>query len=96
MKQAEAMGEIKTMPEVTLPPPVQVVEKSSVIDNPEEFRMAIGNAQMEGLEYIEVTEKLFKYLMKNQKVQQEQKHLQLVLLLIYYLWMSLHTYHLQY
>lgn len=64
--KAEALGEIKTMPEANndaLPE----VEKEPTVDNPEEFRMAIGHAQMEGRDYVEVTEKLFKYLLKNAK-----------------------------
>lgn len=36
-----------------------------VIDNPDEFRLRVGQAQMEGIKYLIVTEKLFSYLTKN-------------------------------
>jgi len=63
---AESLGEIVTMPEIN-EAVVETKEPPTVIDNPEEFRMAIGQAQMAGEEYIEVGEKLFKYLLKNSK-----------------------------
>jgi hypothetical protein len=63
---AEILGEIHTMPEIdeSVIDPKEVPE---VIDNPEDFRMAVGQAQMEGLDYVEVGEKLFRYLLKNSK-----------------------------
>ncbi len=63
---AEAMGDIVTMPEIPeelVKPEVEV----EVIDNPEHFRIAIGQAQMAGEDSIEVGPKLFKYLLKNSK-----------------------------
>lgn len=63
---AESIGEIHTMPEID----EQIFEEKkeiTTIDNPEEFRMAIGAAEMNGEEYVEVSEKLFKYLLKNSK-----------------------------
>lgn len=38
-----------------------------ILNTPEEFRQAIHQCQMEGVKYLEVTEKLFKYLTRNQK-----------------------------
>jgi hypothetical protein len=64
---AESLGEIRTMPEINEKAIGPVAELPEVIDNPEDFRMAIGNAQMNGAEYVEVGEKLFKYLLKNSK-----------------------------
>lgn len=65
---AEAMGEIVTMPEINESVVgIKEPQEEIIIDNPEDFRMAIGQAQMEGEESIEVGEKLFKYLLKNSK-----------------------------
>lgn len=64
---AESLGDIVTMPEINEEIVNPDAEKSEVIDNPQDFRMAIGRAAMEGEEYIEVSEKLFKYLLKNSK-----------------------------
>lgn len=67
-KKAEALGQIKTMPETPAETMPEVIEQSMpVIDNPADFQAAIGNAQMDELDYIEVTEKMFKYLAKNSK-----------------------------
>ena len=66
-KESESRGHIKSL-KAKKEDPVEVTPTSELaIDNPEDFRMAIGNAQMEGLDYIEVTEKLFSYLVKNNK-----------------------------
>ena len=64
---AESLGEITTMPEINEEVVKSEDEKSEIIDNPQDFRMAVGQAAMEGQEYIEVSEKLFKYLLKNSK-----------------------------
>jgi predicted metal-binding transcription factor (methanogenesis marker protein 9) len=61
------MGEIHTMPEVDEAVFNPNVEEITFVDDPESFRMAIGAAQMNDQEYIEVGEKLFKYLLKNSK-----------------------------
>lgn len=66
-KKAESKGQIKTMPEAELELPIQEEKMPEIISNPEEFRMAIGHAQMEGLDFIEVSENLFKYLLKKSK-----------------------------
>lgn len=66
LKDAEAIGQIKSLPEVAVQPAV-VEEASEVLDTPHDFQMAIGNAQMDGKEFVEVSEKLFKYLVKNNK-----------------------------
>lgn len=66
LKRSEAQGHIKTLeeePEL----PVTPIESTPDIDQPDDFRIAIGNAQMEGADSIEVTERLFKYLVKNSK-----------------------------
>lgn len=66
---AEAMSQIKSAARL----PDEAIEKmageelSDDIDTPEAFRTALGVAQMDELEYIEVGEKLFNYLVKNQK-----------------------------
>lgn len=65
LKSAESLGQIKTAPQAET---VETkIETSEVLDNPEEFRMAIGNCQLEGRGWIEVSERLFNYLIKNQK-----------------------------
>lgn len=67
-KKAEAIGQIKTMPKVKEVIPEAPLEQSeAIIDSPDKFQFAIGNAQMEGLDAIEVTEKLFKHLARNSK-----------------------------
>lgn len=63
---AESLGQIQTMPEIE-EKVLGIKEQSTVIESPEDFRIAVGQAQMEGDEYIEVGEKLFKYLLKNSK-----------------------------
>lgn len=65
-RNAEALGHITTMPEVKEQPMVADT-KSDVIDNPEEFRMAVANAQMEGVDHVVVTEKVLKYLLRGNK-----------------------------
>jgi hypothetical protein len=65
-KKSEALGKIKTMPKVEEKQVVEF-EKEKVIETPDEFRIALGNAQMDDVEYIEVSEKLFKHLLKNHK-----------------------------
>lgn len=67
-KQAEALGQIKTVAEVPEEAVEQQFEQSySIIDSPDKFQSAIGNAQLDDLDYIEVEEKLFKHLVKNSK-----------------------------
>lgn len=63
---AESLGEITTLDE-EITPAKAAIEEKGVIDNPEEFRIAIGQAEMSGEKYVEVSEKLFKYLVKNSK-----------------------------
>ena len=65
-KDAEAQKMILTMPEM-VEGPVVSGDVPEIIDNPEDFRMAIGNAQMNGEDAIEVSEKVFKYIIKNNK-----------------------------
>lgn len=65
---AEAVGNLKTMP----PKQDPIVEKNYegvVVDNPEDFRMAVGHAQMAHAEYIEVSARMFEYLVKNNKTE---------------------------
>lgn len=67
-KDAAALGEIHVAPEVA---EVELDEKPQredvTIDNTEDFRLAVGTAQMDGIEYVEVGEKLFKYLLRGAK-----------------------------
>ena len=63
---AESLGEIRTMPEVE-EQKLEAADVDPVIDDPQEFRIAIGTAQMEGKTFVEVSERLFKYLVKNSK-----------------------------
>lgn len=65
-EQAEMLGEIVTSPFDDTKEEIKE-EVSEVIDDPNEFRMAIGQAQMEGYEYVEVSEKMFKYLLRKSK-----------------------------
>jgi len=66
LQNAEANGQIKTMPKADTQPQITIFEKTPAIDSPEDFRNAIGHAQMEGIGYVEVTDRLFNYLVKNQ------------------------------
>lgn len=69
LSSAEAVGHIKSMPEMQgLPQEADIVD-DSVIDDPDTFRMAIGNAQMEEREWIEIGERLFKHLVRNNKTE---------------------------
>ena len=63
---AEAVGELNTLAE-EFEPTKEAKEELAVIDNPEDFRIAIGQAEMNGEKFVEVSEKLFKYLVKNSK-----------------------------
>ena len=65
VKTAEALGHIKRMPEAKEELKEEALE--DVLSNPEEFRAAIGSAQMDGKEFVEVTEDLFKFLIRKQK-----------------------------
>lgn len=65
-KESEAKGEMHSMPEL----PEEIIdykEPEKLCGTPEEFRTAVGRAQLDGLDYVEVTEELFNYLVKNQK-----------------------------
>lgn len=64
--KAEALGHIQTMPELTEATKVEV-PKSDVIDNPEDFRMAIAEAQMAGADHVVVSERVLKYLLRGNK-----------------------------
>ena len=65
-KEAEAVGHVKSLPETKVEALDQVFEQShDVIDTPDKIQEAIGNAQLDGLDYIEVEERLFKHLVKN-------------------------------
>ena len=69
-KDAEALGQVRSMPEVkesvmSLEP----IQSHDIIDTPDKFQQAIGNAQLDDLDYIEVEEKLFKHLVKNSKTE---------------------------
>lgn len=66
-KDAEALGELKTMPELADEASTQDIDLEKPLENPDDFRMGIAHAQMEGRGYVEVTEKLFKYLLKRAK-----------------------------
>ena len=67
-KESEAMGDIKTLPETVEAQEQAKLEQSiEMIDTPDKFASAIGNAQLDGLEYVEVEERLFKHLVKNSK-----------------------------
>jgi hypothetical protein len=64
LMDAEAMGQLKTMPSTK----GQIIEKDlskEVIDNPQDFQAAIGHAQMAGQDYVEVSDRMFSYLVKN-------------------------------
>lgn len=69
LKKGEALGMVRTMPTKTEPVAMRPVFDSEVgvVDSPHEFQGAIGQAQMEGLEYVEVSERMFSYLLKNNK-----------------------------
>lgn len=69
-KEAEAVGQIKTMPETFDIIQDKGPEQShEFIDTPDKFQQAVGNAQLDGLDFIEVEEKLFKHLIKNSKTE---------------------------
>lgn len=70
-KDAEALGQLKSGP-VVAEPVAETPHETKVIDNPNDFQYAIGRAQMamqegDGEDFVEVSEELFKYLVKNQK-----------------------------
>jgi len=70
-RDSEALKEIKPLPMVHEPKEKEKPEVE-IIDDPESFRMAIGHAQMAKSEgtgdgCIEVSERMFKYLIRNQK-----------------------------
>ncbi len=63
---AESLGEIRTMPEQP-EIKIEVKEEDPLIDDPQEFRIAIANAQFNDTDFVEVSERLFKHLLKNAK-----------------------------
>lgn len=65
-RTAEALGHIKTMPE-HVEAPKDDIKDDGVIDDPEEFRMAIANAQLEGIDHVVVSERVMKYLMRGHR-----------------------------
>lgn len=67
-RDAEALSKIKALPtakEMSAP----VVHRQEIIDDPGEFQSAVGRCQMtmheDGKDYIEVSERVYKYLLKN-------------------------------
>lgn len=64
--KAEAMGTIQTMPSMEQGEERPLLDVPDVIDNPDDFRAAVGHAQLAG-EYkeIEVSERLFKHIIKS-------------------------------
>jgi hypothetical protein len=68
MAVAESLGHIKTMP-VAKTNILAEEFNDKVVDNPEDFRVAIGHAQLSGKDYIEVSEPLFNYLVKNNQTE---------------------------
>lgn len=67
LRMAEAAGVIKSADFSEAPP--AIVTPDTVYDNPEDFRVAIGYAQMEGLTHITVSERLMKHLSRSDKVE---------------------------
>lgn len=68
-QNAEAAGHIKTMPASKANIVETKEEDFKVIDNPTDFQYAVGNAQMSGRTYLEVSDELFNYLVKNNNTQ---------------------------
>lgn len=66
-KRAEAIGQIKTMPTQAEPVGIAEPEAEGVVSTPHDFQAAIGRCQMEGPDYLEVSDKLFSFLVKGQK-----------------------------
>lgn len=68
-KDAEALGHVKPLPEnLELSQLPEVKEsKEEVINDPEEFRMAIAHAQMEGVGHVIVSKKMLEFLMRGNK-----------------------------
>ena len=68
LKEAQAVGHLKTMPEFRVLDE-KVPEPGEVIDDPDSFRAAIGHAQMleeVGEKHVFVSERLFNFLLKQQ------------------------------
>jgi hypothetical protein len=63
-KKAEALGDLTTMPVMETMNQAQEPQKKAVVSNPEEFRTAQWEAQHDGTGYIEVTEELYKFIIK--------------------------------
>lgn len=66
-RQAEALGHIKTMPEVEQQQELTEEVKPAVIDSPDDFRMAVAEAQMAGVDHLVVSERVMKYLLRGNK-----------------------------
>ena len=66
-KESEALGHIKTMPEHIETKP-QTINEVEVIDDPEAFRMAIAQAQMDGIDHVIVSERVMKYLSRGHNI----------------------------
>lgn len=62
--EAEAIGQIHRgleMPELAAEEP-KMPEAHEILDNPEQFRMAIGRAQLNSEKYVTISERLMQYL----------------------------------
>lgn len=72
LRKAEAMGQIKTLPD-KIETPVEVKEAKTAIDNPDDFKAALFDVQTDSEKFEEkfliVTEKLFNYLAKKHKTE---------------------------
>ncbi len=63
---SDTKGEFKPLPEAIVPQD-DVVEENPVVQTPEMFSHALSMAQMEGRDYLDVSERVFKYLVRNNK-----------------------------
>lgn len=66
-KQAEALGHIKTMPITAEAPKEEEAKADDVIDDPDSLRFAVANAQMDGVPYLFVSERVMQYIVRGKK-----------------------------
>lgn len=70
LKNAQADGRLSTMelsPAHKEPIPYDAPVQKEIIDNPEELDRAIGHAKMDNEDHLLISDRLFSWIMKNQK-----------------------------
>ena len=66
-KELKPIAGVPRLPEAKAEALEQTITDDKIYDNLHEFEMAVANAPLDGIEYLEVNQKVFDYLTRKQK-----------------------------